>query len=123
MKPFNLDAARAGAAVITRDGRSARIICTDKLSTDCYSVIALVKGVDSEKLHSYTVKGEHDAGLVGPHDLFMAPVKREGWVNVYKRRDLSPYVGNGVYPSEEDAKAASNHGICYSGTVHIEWEE
>ena len=42
MKQFDLAAAKAGAAVCTRNGKSVRIICTDRIH-EHYALITLVK--------------------------------------------------------------------------------
>ncbi len=57
MKPFDLAAAKAGAPVCTRDGRSARIICTDCRGVD--SVLALVDYGASESLKGYKPTGNY----------------------------------------------------------------
>jgi hypothetical protein len=57
MKPFDLRAAKAGAPVCTRDGRSARIICTDCRGVN--SVLALVDYGASESLKGYRPTGNY----------------------------------------------------------------
>lgn len=57
MKNFDLEAAKRGAAVCTRDGRSARIICTDCRGVD--SVLALVDYGASESLKGYKPTGNY----------------------------------------------------------------
>lgn len=57
MKNFDLAAAKAGAPVCTRDGRSARIICTDCRGVD--SVLALVDYGASESLKGYKPTGNY----------------------------------------------------------------
>lgn len=46
MKPFNLEEAKAGKPVCTRDGRPVRILCFDRQTTDDESIIALLKPTD-----------------------------------------------------------------------------
>ena len=41
-KPFDLEQAKAGKPVCTRDGRKARIICFDTKTLGDYPIIALV---------------------------------------------------------------------------------
>ena len=43
--------------IVTRDGRSARIICTDRLAEN-YPVIALVNYEGYEMCHGYTTFGK-----------------------------------------------------------------
>jgi hypothetical protein len=45
LKPFDLEAAKAGKPVCTRDGRKARIICFNAKTLCDYPIIALVEGV------------------------------------------------------------------------------
>ena len=60
--------------IITRDGKSARIICTNRLDEN-YPVLALVNNEDYEMCYSYTIFGElytnQNRGC--ELDLFFAP--------------------------------------------------
>ena len=46
LKPFDLEAAKAGKPVYTRDGRKARIICFDRI--DAKPILALVPSTDGK---------------------------------------------------------------------------
>ena len=46
MKTFDLEAAKRGAAVCTRDGKQARIVCHDA-DNPLFRIVALVGGVIS----------------------------------------------------------------------------
>ena len=48
MKNFDLAAAKAGAAVCTRDGEEVRIICFDRICT-IFPIIGLRRNVDNEE--------------------------------------------------------------------------
>lgn len=109
--------------VVTRDGRSARIICTNRLGEN-YPVIALINNGDSEKCYSYTTFGKfdgyqnHDCEL----DLFFAPVKKSGWINLYKMNSIiSP--GPRAYDTKEEAESAAGDKSYYISTIKVEWEE
>lgn len=70
--------------VVTRDGRNVRIICTDQKGTE-YSVIALcTMSNGSEICYSYFPNGKIYLSSDSCMDLFFAPEKHEGWVNLYK---------------------------------------
>lgn len=56
-KPFDAEAAKNGAIIETKNGRSVRILCYDKVS-DNYPIVALVKSEGRESCHSYTLNGE-----------------------------------------------------------------
>ena len=109
--------------VITRDGRSVRIVCTDMIGTP-YPVLAVSKKDPThESCNSYTIDGKLYTEGDSRADLFFAPEKKEGWVNIF---DLSegPCLGR-VYSSKEVAEAMSKKcGLHpYIATVKIEWEE
>ena len=123
MKEFNLTEylKNPSQKVVTRDGREVRIICTDMKSE--YPLIALItdKKDNSESPFVYTKNGRYFFEETN-NDLFFAPVKKEGWVNVYFSMDKGKYVGEEIYSSEEEAIKNSKFGI-YIATVKIEWEE
>ena len=125
MKQFNLDEYLKNPTkkVITRDGRSARIVCTNRLDEN-YPVLALVNYEDYEMCHSYTTFGKlhtnqtTDFGL----DLFFAPVKKSGWINLYRMNSIiSP--GPRAYDTKEEAESAAGDKSYYISTIKIEWEE
>ena len=103
---------------MTRDGSKVRIICTDKKGA-C-PIVALIERSDSvvEETVTYKENGESFGGASCKFDLFFAPKKHEGWVNVYKIGGLS--CGR-VFDSEE--KARQNADDTAIATVKIEWEE
>lgn len=108
--------------VITRDGRNVRIICTDKRKDD-YPILALCSMDNgSENCYSYLPNGKRYLIEDSSIDLFFAPRKHEGWVNLYK--DGNKVAIGTVYPikSEKDAKMASKDPD-YVTTCKITWEE
>ena len=134
MKQFNLDEylANPSMKVVTRDGRKARILCTDAKGQ--YPIIALVKrkDIDEEYAESYTKDGRYftmSIVTIDDRDLFFATEKHEGWVNIYKaavpRKTLgclvTRYVGSSIWPTEEAAKTAADADPVT--TIKIEWEE
>lgn len=125
MKQFDLEEYKKNPnrKVIARDGRSVRIICTDMIGTS-YPVIAVYK-VDPthESCKSYTTDGKLYTEGDTDCDLFFAPEKKEGWLNLYKDEDGRVAIGT-VYPigSEKSAKMASEDKD-YVATCKIEWEE
>ena len=117
MKPFNLEQALAGAPVVTRSG--CPIVELKYLQTT--SNLAVVRK-DDEKLISYFVpcSGKLSNTIDYATDLFMAPTKKEGWINVYNVHSLA-VTGRNIYPTEEAALA--NKGFDCIATIKIEWEE
>lgn len=118
MKQFNLQEylANPSRQVVTRDGRKLRIICTDRKNHNSYPIIALVESdEDDEKIRSYTIDGKWSVnGVESRFDLFFAPEKKVGWMNLYK---------NLVHNSEEVAKKIAAGDEDYITTIKIEWEE
>ena len=127
MKEFNLNEylKNPSQKVVTRDGREVRIICTDFQSEK--PIIGLVK-IDENEENAFNFKEngrwhlpENEESL---KDLFFAPVKKEGWVNLYKGivKDYLPSVGQKIYKSKENA-IKNKRNDDYLATVKIEWEE
>ena len=112
MSKFNLEKAMAGAPVVTRDGQKA-VIVKDFDTTEAYGDFVIVVNIDGKAQafeiwndgRYYTTKGEESV-----YDLFMAPVKREGWVK---------FAGS-IFNTEQDAMANDAGQI---NVVKIEWEE
>ena len=82
MKPFDLEAAKAGAPIVTRDGRPAKFIAHVAEAHPSQRLLLLIDGV----VHTKFENGKHAnrPAHVSPNDLLMAPVKRTVWVNLYK---------------------------------------
>ena len=124
MKQFNLEEylKNPNKKVITRDGRSVRIICTNRLDEN-YPVIALVKNEDYEMCYNYTIFGElyTDKNRDCELDLFFVTEKKEGWINLFKIN--SAMTTGEIYNTEEESKSAIAKSLVYISTVKIEWEE
>lgn len=123
LKEFDLEAAKAGKPVCTRDGRKARIICFD-LNNKNFPIVAIINCDTEENAYQYDIDGvcdEHDNNL----NLMMSPEKKEGWVNVYKSYNVGKKIPcmASIYPTKEEAKKSSVVGFDYVDTVKIEWEE
>ena len=112
--------------VVTRDGKSARVICTDRVCCT-HPVLALLIDDNIEEVYQYTSRGEYYPNASSPHDLFFVPLKKEGWVNIYKYRSRCTHLSGIIYSSKEEAENdAKDHesGInTYVTTIKIEWEE
>lgn len=128
MKPFNLEEylANPSKKVVTRDGRKVRIICTD--AKGVFPIIALVERCDAtfgtvEEPITYTKGGDYYSGKEHIFDLFFAPEKHEGWLNIY-RSESGFYLRGNPYKSKEEAEevAKANYKT-FCATVKIEWEE
>ena len=125
MEQFSLEKylANPSRKVVTRDGRNARIICTDAMGD--YPLIALVEALDStaEQAYSFTSKGSYYTSITSDNDLFFAPEKHEGWINIYRNEDEDYYKGMVIFSSKEDAIEKGRRFSDYITTTKIEWKK
>ena len=112
MKPFDLEAAKAGKPVCTRDGRKARIICFDTINKGNYPIIALLEDKGSEAIFYYNKGGKCNVGT--ELDLMMLPEKKEGWIITHKEA---------IYDKETAEKIARETTANVIRIQKIEWEE
>jgi hypothetical protein len=114
--------------VQTRDGRKARIVCTDRKSAYNISIIALIQESNGfEFACGYFSDGRHEIGAGGGEhksDLVNIPEKR--WVNIY--RNLSGYVyagGRGFLTKGEAIKVrdtcVTSNLRDFIACVEIDW--
>ena len=123
MKEFNLDEylKNPKMKVVTKDGRSVRIICTDKESD--FPIVALIKCQDGKELvFSFTKEGEYFPGTSDNKDLFFAPERHEGWANIFNV-DGCKHLDHKIYESKEDAEKEGKFWSFYVSTIKVEWEE
>ena len=123
MKAFSLEEYLKNPArkVVMRDGRPVRIICTDRKGGGEQPIVALYPASQKnlgEIVSTFCANGEFTMGIKSKCDLFFAPEKHEGWVNVY--RDFDDMMCGSVFATEEDAKHNAKTAIA---TVKVEWEE
>lgn len=112
LKEFNLEAAKAGKPVCTRDGRKARIICFD-LNNKNFPIVAIINCDTEENAYQYDIDGicdEHDNNL----NLMMYPEKKEGWIIIHKEA---------IYDKETAEKIARETTANVIRIQKIEWEE
>lgn len=112
MKPFDLEAAKAGKPVCTRDGRKARIICFD-LNNKNFPIVAIINCDSEENAYQYDIDGicdEHDNNL----NLMMSTEKKEGWIIIHKEA---------IYDKETAEKIARETTANVIRIQKIEWEE
>lgn len=124
MKPFNLEEylANPSKKIVTREGKDARIICTDR-EDSIHPIIALIKDNkrESEILVTYTKDGIPAEYNEAYYTLFFAPEKHEGWINLYKSGN-GWSLGANIWQTEAGAKKWVG-ATDYTVTIKIEWEE
>jgi hypothetical protein len=124
LKPFDLEAAKDGKPVCTRDGRKARIICFDRNWE--YPIVALIEYENGEEMISACDKdGKARIYETQGTDLMMLIEKKEGYVNIYTNPRVGDrYSSNTIFPSKEEAIQGITKSLGnYINTTKIEWEE
>ena len=122
MRQFDLDKylKNPNRKVVTRDGKSVRIVCTDMMGTSYPILVVCRVDATHDCYYSYTLNGKHNLGIDSRLDLFFAPEKRSGWINIYDRTE-NAHASRRIYDTEEEAlKCASVERV---DTIKIEWEE
>ena len=124
MKPFNLEEylANPSRKIVTREGKPARIVCTDA-KFEKYQVLALITKKDGqEMLATLETSGKFRSGYNSHLELFFAPEKHEGWLNIY-RSESGFYLEGNPYKSKKEAdEVAKANYKTFCTTVKIEWE-
>ena len=115
LKSFDIEAAKAGKPVCTRDGRKVRIICFDK--NDSKRIVALVQvqiGSNGETVVEYNDDGRVFQTDTSDNDLMMMLERKEGWAKI--RKDINLYNTK----EEADRKMIGNNEYV---TAKVCWEE
>ena len=123
MKQFDLDEylKNPSKKVVTRDGKSARIICTDRVAQE-YKLVALVMKDGTESMCAYNTNGCVYKNDTHSLDLFFAPEKHEGWTPVYRESTGSIRFGY-AYSTKKEAEEASKYNTRFITTTKVEWED
>ena len=128
MEQFSLEKylANPSRKVVTRDGRRVRIICTDRRDLN-FPIVTLIERElgegEGEVIYAHTKDGKYYTACSDILDLFFAPEKHEGWINVYRNSDTGHTYAGAVYDSKEDAEKRKIIDENYVTTIKIEWEE
>lgn len=134
MKPFDIELAKQGKPVCTRDGRPVRILCYDFKSLENTPIVALIRlNEHQEGVVHYYIDGKHFENGINDLDLMMVSGQKEGWINVCRgREDNKPFCHHGkIFETKEDARAYLKQMATMAPktfpnvieTVQIYWEE
>ena len=122
MEKFNLDKylANPSRKVVTRNGRNVRIVCTD-MKYKVYPILALEEIPDdnSEYVYAFTKDGNYEIDDLSIHDLFFAPEKHEGWINIFNDGDAR--AGTSIFNSKKKAEEIGKLSSNYVTSIRIEW--
>ena len=124
MKQFNLAEylKNPSRKVVTRDGKSVRIRCTDRIDP-YFPIVALISTESGEDIVAYTSNGLHWLGAKTDYDLFFAPEKYEGWANIYTDCNNTDCLGTRIFKSKDEAEKEGKKWEDYVITIKIEWEK
>ena len=122
MKKFNLQEylANPSQKEMTRDGRKARIVCTDMKNEQ--PILALITEGNREDICFYSQNGVWCNDFPNDKlDLVFAPTKKKGWINIFRYK-TELYIGD-VFETKEEAEKMGKLSKNYITTIKIEWEE
>ena len=120
MKPFNLEEylKNPSKKIVTKDGRNVTIHCANCVGSR--PVVAEIEG-DNYSLN-FDKYGRYYFGTSAV-DLFFAPEKHEGWINLYKNEDDISWISPNYFTSKKEAEEEGRAHTCSVTTIKIEWEE
>lgn len=121
MKPFNLEKALNGDTVCVCSGEIVYDLRISDKVTDAFVLTGVLYGM----YQTFTSEGKfQDRGFCTPsYDLFMASVKKEGWVNIVINEAKKTIVCNEIFLTKEMAINRSPFGLKLIDTIKISWEE
>ena len=122
MKEFNLQEylTNPSQKVMTRDGRKARIVCTDMKNEQ--PILALITEGNREDIYFYSQNGVWCNDFPNHKlDLVFAPAKKKGWINIFRCK-TELYIGD-VFETKEEAEKMGKLSKNYITTIKIEWKE
>lgn len=120
MKPFDLELAKQGKPVCTKNGIPVKILDFNFEDRN-FSIVAKWNDGNDDHIEYYTKEGNYyKSGTPSTKDLCMASVKKEGWVNVYCYTEKT-YDTGAVFETKEEAENEALKGKV--ATVKITWEE
>ena len=105
---------------MTRGGSTVKIHCTNFLGVN--PIIAEIEG--SGQSRSFGIDGRYFSTEGSVRDLFFAPEKHEGWLNVYRNPNTgTTSFGTVLYDSQKEAEEVGKPDDYYVATAKVEWKE
>lgn len=129
MRKFNIEEAKAGKPVCTRDGKDVKILDFDFYTPDYqdytkpkhFMVVKIEKRPDDEIIELYRLNGfVNQDETESWDDLMMKPEKHEGWGWVSHNNIVSMFAQ--IYETEEEA-LSHKPDRCEPFLAKVEWEE
>ena len=132
LKPLDIQKAREGYPVCTRDGRKARVLCYDFKQDEEYPILVAVENKDGKECALlYSNDGISEMYKSSNNELVMFPEKKEGWINIYNADTTFYYVDGRVFETKDEAVKEAKEEVEkeqrekneYIDTIRVEWEE
>ena len=145
MKPFDLQAAKTGAELVTEEGKPARILCYDFLRYNfeqgkiVKTILAAIKekenGEDYEVFGFYDSKGKmiltakqiFKEKPFTKYDLYIKEKKREGYIAIYKNKNSLKEEDRRtegiIYDNLKTAETLCDKNENFIAISKIKWEE
>lgn len=115
LREFDLEAAKSGKPVCTRDGRKARVLCYDFKQNEEYPILVAVENKDGKECALlYSNDGISEMYKSSNNELAMIPEKKEGWIVVRR---------SNIYENQEEAREALLDSYGAMMVRKITWEE
>ncbi len=110
---------------VTRDGRKARIICTDKKGPSPIVAVLPRNGMeDVEDTYCYLSNGRWMKETVNSEDLLNAPTPmRKGYINIYKKTTRDGFWTGSIFETEKEAIQYSYSDTDFIKTIEIEFPD
>lgn len=123
-RPINYDELSVGDPVITRDGRKARILCTDFKGSGGHCIVFAVESADIEIYGSCDKQGRDSTGSP-EYDLFLPPKVEKIRIYQLKTNDTDTHYPVFKACSEEQALESERCSTALNGyklltTVEVE---
>ena len=123
MKEFNLEEAKAGKPVCTRNGKKVRILSYNRFNKSGYNIVALILNANGEEIiRSYMNDGTSFKDVQNPDDLMMKTTLQRGWICLYKTPNGEIVTGGSIYDTKAEAETASAKELDCIGVTDVKWE-
>lgn len=120
MKPFDLDAFKAGAPAVDGRGTEWHYLGINTFTSNEFNKVVAVRSGGA--IVEFSETGMYSANIESKNNLSMAPQKRSGWINLYCAVDGRKFLG-AIFYSNQCAESELSLIGTKLATIEIHWEE
>lgn len=120
---FDIELAKKGNAIHTRDNRKARLICSDVKGD--YIVVLVEDENGNEEVYKYTKDGKLKGLNYFEYDLFMGSAKEVGYINLYQsdgELTNTPLLSTKEKAIEAIKRQIEDDNVIYLSTLKITYQ-